>query len=125
VYGESERKAQRAMTAAEQLLRGLAAADRSCLDSVLAVPVTGSRTPAGAPCTTAGLDGDARALVRLAALLAVEGPTPSVCWAAELALVTGVGDDVLIAVLLAVRSCAQTAQMELTASSLAAALDDH
>jgi len=57
-------------------------------------------------------------------LLAVEGPTPSVCWAAELVSVRGVGDDGLIAVLLAVISCAQTAQVELTASSLAAALDD-
>ena len=122
-YQEPKREAEPAMNA-EELLRGLAAADRSCLDSVLSVPLSGGRGPAGRPSATAGLDGDARALVRLAALLAVEGPTPSVCWAAELVSVRGVGDDGLIAVLLAVISCAQTAHVELTASSLAAALDD-
>jgi hypothetical protein len=111
------------VSSAEQLLRGLAAADRSCLDSILAVPVAGDRSPAGRPCEGAGLEPEARALVRLAALLAVEGPTPSVCWAAELATVNGVGDDGLIAVLLAVMSCAQTAQVELTASSLATAFE--
>ena len=114
-------------SAAETLLRRLASADESCLTSVLSAPATrssavgleGGRRPPGA-----ALRPDVRALVRLAALLAVDGPTPSVCWAAELASVNGVTDDDLVAVLLAVMSCARAAQAELTASRLAAAFGE-
>ena len=113
------------MTASEDLLRALAAADTSCLDSVLSAPATRASTgePADRPWPGAVLEPDARAVVRLAALLAVDGPTASVCWAADLATVTGVPDDGLVAVLVAVMSSAQTAEAELTASRLAAALN--
>ena len=119
------------MRPAEELLRGLAAADASCLDAVLSAPVTraSSEQSPGSPSARAGLGTDAvlgrqpRALVRLAALLVVDAPTPSVCWAVELASLTGITDDGLVAVLLAVISCAQTAEAELSATSLAAALD--
>jgi hypothetical protein len=114
------------MSSPEELLRGLAAADSACLDAVLSAPVT--RPSPGDPDTALSgvpvLDGDARALVRLAALLAVEAPTASVCWAAELASAAGVDDEGLVAVLVAVRSCAQVAEVERNASCLAAVFDD-
>lgn len=112
---------------AEALLRCLASADESCLGSVLSAPA--ARTSCaisaadGRP-TSAALTADVRALVRLAALLAVDGPTSSVCWAADLASVAGVTDDDLVAVLLAVISCARAAQVDLTASRLAAVFAD-
>ncbi|HET8980184.1 MAG TPA: hypothetical protein VFN87_18680 [Solirubrobacteraceae bacterium] len=112
---------------AEALLRRLASADESCLGSVLSAPAarTSRAAPgAGVSPASGALAPDVRALVRLAALLAVDGPTPSVCWAAELASVAGVTDDRLVAVLLAVMSCARAAQVELTASRLATVFAD-
>ena len=73
---------------------------------------------AGAP----GLQRRVRALVRVAALLAVDAPTATLRWAVELASATGATDEALAAVL--VKTAAETggAQVVWSASRLALAL---
>ena len=64
-----------------------------------------------------------RALVELAALLAVDAETTSLRWAAERAAVAGADDQALVRVLLASASAAGSAQTASGAARLALALD--
>jgi 4-carboxymuconolactone decarboxylase len=76
---------------AEELLRRLALNDESAVQSVLAgIPEAG-----GVP----ALDAKIRALVSLAALLAMDASTTSLKWMAETAYRAGATDDEIVGVL--------------------------
>jgi len=69
------------------------------------------------------LDRQTRALVQLAALVAVDASTPALRCTAERAAATGVRDEALVHVLLAAARAAGAAQMVRSAPRLALALD--
>jgi 4-carboxymuconolactone decarboxylase len=100
------------VNATEDLLRGLAANDERSARSVL----SGERTHAHA------LDRLTRALVQLAALLAVDAPTVTLRWAVDIASAAGADDDALVRVLVAAASATGTAQTVTSAPRLALAL---
>jgi alkylhydroperoxidase/carboxymuconolactone decarboxylase family protein YurZ len=107
------------VTATGTLLSRLAGADESFLRSVLStVSDPCRRLPGASP----GLDRRISSLVRLAAVLAVDGSSESVCWAADTAAANGADDDDLLAVLLTVAPCAGGGNVAVGASRLAAAL---
>jgi hypothetical protein len=106
------------VTATGALLSRLAGADESCLRSVLSSISACAAMPGASP----GLDRRIRALVRLAAVLAVDGPPASVCWAADAAAASGADDDDLVAVLLTVGPCVGAGDAAVAASRLATAL---
>jgi 4-carboxymuconolactone decarboxylase len=100
---------------ARELLRRLASGDERSLQSVLAPdPSPAAALPL--------LDRLTRTLVRLAALLVLDGSAESLSWAVELASTTGAGDDALVAVLLATGPAAGSAQLVASAPRLALAL---
>ncbi len=103
----------------QQLLRLLAAGDEQCLRSVLspASPLADRRPPAQQP-----LDRRLRALVQLAALVAVGAPTTSLRWAVELACSTGATVEAVVEVLVATAGAAGSAQVVSSAPRLALAL---
>jgi 4-carboxymuconolactone decarboxylase len=105
---------------ARNLLRHLAASDEDSLRMVL-VPTPEFGDWVNAP-TPGALDRRTRALVRLAALFAVDACTESLRWAADLASATGVGDDAVVAALVAAGSAAGSAQLAAGAARLALAL---
>ncbi len=100
------------MDATKDLLRRLAASDEGAIRDVL----TG-RCSHGA-----GLDRVARALVQLAAMLAVDAPTTSVRWAVDVASGAGVDDVALLHVLLSAASVTGAAQTVASAPRLALAV---
>jgi 4-carboxymuconolactone decarboxylase len=75
----------------EELLRRLALNDEAALEDVLGVPVRGDGVP--------GLDPRTRALVRLAALVALGADPASYQWAVADALAAGACDDQVLGVL--------------------------
>ena len=104
---------------ARHLLRRLATGDEICLDAILRPGVaSGDPTPATAPL----LDTRTRLLVQLAALLALDASTESLCWAVDLASAAGADDDALAAVLIVSGHTAGSAQLATSASRLAMAL---
>jgi uncharacterized membrane protein len=104
---------------ARDLLRRLAANDERSLRSVLApTPEFGGNEGSIGP----ALDRQVRVLVRLAALLAVGASTTSLRWAVELASVTGIDEDAVLAALLASAAVAGSAQVVASAPRLALAL---
>jgi 4-carboxymuconolactone decarboxylase len=103
----------------EQVLHRLSIGDQNLLRSVLApTPEFGSSAPAASQ----PLDRQLRALVRIAALLAVGAPTATLRWAVELALSTGAGADAIVGVLVATAGQAGAAQVVSSAPRLALAL---
>jgi hypothetical protein len=104
---------------ARDLLRRLSAADERSLQSVLAPTPEFDRST---PFEGLALDRRTRVLVRLAALLAVDAPTATLRWAAELAASTGAGDDVLVCALTCTAAETGTAQLVRSAPRLALAL---
>jgi 4-carboxymuconolactone decarboxylase len=107
-------------TAAEQLLRGLAAGDEGLLRSVLAVSPAGM-WPSQAPSTRVPPP-STRALVHLAALLAAGGSTTSLRWAVELALHAGAEDEEIVEVLATVAAVVGSARVVAAAPRLALAI---
>jgi hypothetical protein len=103
----------------QELLALLAASDEQALRAVLA-PTPEFSAAAGTP---AMLERRTRVLVRLAALMALNAPTTSLRWAAELALATGLRDEMLAAALAAAAGSAGTAVTSACAPRLATALD--
>lgn len=104
---------------ARQLLRRLAANDEACLAKVL-WPGSGTEDPGSEHPPL--LDTRTSLLVRLAALLALDASTESLCWAVDLARAAGADDDALAAVLIASGRTAGAAQLATSASRLAVAL---
>ncbi len=104
----------------EELLRRLAAGDERCLRWALG-PVT-ARDDSGEGWAPV-LGREERALVQLAALIAVDAGTASLRWAAERAGATGVDDQTLVHVLLIVGPTAGAAQTVTSAPRLGLALD--
>jgi len=100
------------VNATEQLLRRLADNDEVCLQAVLA-----SERP-----DAAVLDRETWALVRLAALLAVDAATASLRWAVDVASAKGLDDVALVQVLLTAASAVGAAQTVANAPRLALAL---
>jgi hypothetical protein len=98
--------------ATKELLRALAQNDERRIRDVLA-----GSCPYGA-----SLDRAALALVRLAAMLAVDASTTSVRWAADVAGCAGVDDATLVDVLLLVASATGAAQTVASAPRLALAV---
>jgi alkylhydroperoxidase family enzyme len=98
--------------ATKELLRRLAASDERSIRDVL----TGRRCPYG------GLDRVARALVQLAAMLAVDAPTTSVRWAVDVASGAGADDAALLRVLVSAASASGAAQTVASAPRLALAV---
>jgi 4-carboxymuconolactone decarboxylase len=94
------------------LLRRLATSDEHCIREVLA----------GARPHAAALSPVARALVQLAAMLAVDAPTTSVRWAVDVASTAGLDDAALVRVLVSAASAAGTAQTVASAPRLALAV---
>jgi 4-carboxymuconolactone decarboxylase len=107
-------------TAAEQLLRGLAAGDESALRSVLDVSRRRLRNPE--PCSGRALPAETWALVHVAALLASGGSTTSLRWAVELALKAGAEDDEIVEVLVTVAAIVGSARVVAAAPRLALAI---
>jgi 4-carboxymuconolactone decarboxylase len=100
------------MDGTEQLLRRLAVGDEGCLQRALS----------GRPPADPALDRATRALVQLAALLAVDAGTTSLRWAVDVASAAGVDDASLVQVLLIAASATGTAQAMASAPRLALAL---
>jgi 4-carboxymuconolactone decarboxylase len=100
------------MDGGAELLRRLAAGDESSLRAVLSA----------APPADAALDRATRALVQLAALLALDAGTVSLRWAVDVASAAGVDDVSLVQVLLTAASATGTAQAVASAPRLALAL---
>jgi alkylhydroperoxidase family enzyme len=96
----------------KDLLRRLAASDERSIRDVL----TGRCGHAD------GLDRVARALVQLAAMLAVDAPTTSVRWAVDVASTAGVDDAALVRVLVSAASATGAAQTVASALRLALAV---
>lgn len=107
-------------TGAEQLLRGLAAADETVLGSVLDVSRRQLRNPRS--CSNRTLPAETFALVHLAALLASGGSTTSLRWAVELALQSGAEDDEIVDVLVTVAAIVGSARVVAAAPRLALAI---
>lgn len=105
---------------AEQLLRGLAAADETVLRSVLDVSRRQLRNPRR--CSDRALPAETFALVHLAALLAAGGSTTSLRWAVELALQSGAEDDEIVDVLVTVAATVGSARVVAEAPRLALAI---
>ena len=103
----------------EALLRRLAAADEGSLKPLLA-PCSGLGD-APAPGSQV-LDQRLRALIRLAALLAIDAPTTSLRWAVELAASTGATSQAITEVLAATAAASGSAQVVASAPRLALAL---
>jgi hypothetical protein len=104
---------------ARQLLRRLAANDEACLANVMRPGVGPEHAQPG---TQPMLDARTSWLVRLAALLALDASTESLCWAVDLASAAGVDDDALAAVLIVSGRTGGSAQLATSASRLALAL---
>jgi len=100
----------------EELLRGLAAGDDHSLRAIRVSPQDVAHGAAAmvAPRT--------RVLVRLAALLAVDAPTTSLKWAVERASATGISDEEIVGVLLAVGEAVGFARVVSVAPRLALAI---
>jgi len=98
--------------ATKELLRRLAASDERSIRDVLS-----GRCQQGD-----GLDRIARALVQLAAMLAVDAPTTSVRWAVDVASTAGVDDAALVRVLVSAASATGAAQTVASALRLALAV---
>jgi 4-carboxymuconolactone decarboxylase len=96
----------------KELLRRLAAGDERSVQAVLSA----------APPHGAALDRGTRALVQLAALLAVDAGTPSLRWAVDVASAAGVDDASLVQVLLTAAAATGAAQAVTSAPRLALAL---
>jgi alkylhydroperoxidase family enzyme len=107
-------------TAAEQVLRGLAAGDESALRSALDVSRRGRRDPRPNPGRS--LPPETCALVQLAALLTAGGSTTSLRWAVELALQSGADDDEIVEVLVATAAIVGAARVVAAAPRLALAI---
>ncbi len=103
----------------EQLLRRFAAADEGSLKSLL-TPRAGFGDPQ--PPGGQALDRNLRALVRLAALLAIDAPTTSLRWAVELAASTGASEEAITEVLAMTAAASGSAQLVASAPRLALAL---
>ncbi len=99
----------------EELLRRLALNDERAVESLLGTVV--------ADLETAGLDAKTHALVRLAALISIEGATPSYEWGVSVALAAGASDEEIVDVLVAVAPIVGLARVNSAASELALALD--
>lgn len=108
------------MSAAERLLRGLAAGDESLLRSVLTVSTAEAQSVR--PSTPGALPPATSALVLLAALLAAGGSTTSLRWAVDLAAHAGAHDDEVIEVLRTVAAVVGSAQVVAAAPRLALAI---
>jgi 4-carboxymuconolactone decarboxylase len=107
------------MSDAKDLLRRLTAGDEGCLRAVLApMPEVETATRL----TRSSLDHRIRALVRLAALVAVDAPTTSLRWAVELAAAAGADDRAIVRTLIASAPATGAAQVVSTAPRLALAL---
>ena len=96
------------------LLRRLAMSDEGTFESVFVAGSTYNDTPA--------LGDKARALVRLAALIATEAAAPSYQWAVTTARAAGVSEDELTGVLVNVGPIVGTARVASAALALALAL---
>ena len=107
------------MSEERDLLYRLARQDERLLRTVLR-PTPELNGTAASPGSS--LDPRTRFLVRLAALLAGDASTESVCWAVELAATNGADDDAVAAVLIAAGGAAGSAQLVASAPRLALAL---
>ncbi|MBV8431154.1 MAG: carboxymuconolactone decarboxylase family protein [Solirubrobacterales bacterium] len=101
------------------LLRRLGDSNEPSLRRVMVpVPHPGAEPGADEP----GLDSRTKALVRLAALVALEAPTPCLCWAVELARGAGVDDGRIVAALLTAAAAESQARLEAGATPIALGL---
>lgn len=107
-------------TAAEQLLRGLAAGDEALLRSVLAVSPRNTRSPLLSP--RRRLPPETRALIHVAALLAAGACTTSLRWAVELASRAGADDEEIVDVLVTAAAIVGSARVVAAAPRLALAI---
>jgi 4-carboxymuconolactone decarboxylase len=98
----------------EDQLRRLAINDVSCLDSLNRIEGTCS----GVAC----LDPRAASLVRLAVLVALDGPSPTIEWATSNAIAAGVTDDEVVGVLATAAPLIGTARVVAAAPRIAGAL---
>ena len=100
------------MDTTKDLLRRLAASDERSIREVMT----------GSPCPHGSLDRVARALVQLAAMLAVDASTTSVRWAVDVASGAGIDDAALVRVLVSAASAAGAGQTVASAPRLAVAV---
>jgi 4-carboxymuconolactone decarboxylase len=107
-------------TAAEQMLRGLAAGDEGLLRSVLAVSPLNARSPLLTSRTK--LPAQTRALIHVAALVAAGACTTSLRWAVELASRSGADDDEIVEVLVTAAAIVGSARVVAAAPRLALAI---
>ncbi len=107
-------------TAAEQLLRGLAAGDEGMMRSVLAASHPSARSPLVTPGRK--LSAETRALIQLAALLASGACTTSLRWAAERASRSGADDEKIVEVLVTAATIVGSARVVAEAPRLALAI---
>jgi len=98
----------------QELLRRLALNDERALESVLHVSVTDARG--------SGLGAKTHALVRLAALVALESASASYAWSVAAALAAGADEDEIVAVLVAVAPLVGLARVNRAAPKIAAAI---
>ncbi|HEY2998117.1 MAG TPA: carboxymuconolactone decarboxylase family protein [Acidimicrobiales bacterium] len=98
----------------EELLRRLALNDEAALEDVLGVPLGGDGVP--------GLDPRTRALVRLAALVALDADPASYQWAVADALAAGAGDEEVLGVLVALAPVAGLVRVGAAAPQVALAI---
>jgi 4-carboxymuconolactone decarboxylase len=109
----------RMVAAHEQLLRQLMVTDESCVRAVIGLaPDPGDPSAANEAALTARV----AALVRLAALFAVDAPTTSLRWAADLASCAGAVDEEIVGVLVTVGCDIGFARLVCAAPRLALAI---
>ena len=99
-------------------MRGAVAAQAVSADGTLGSIFDGELTDLEA----SGLGDKARALVRLAALIAVDAGVPSYQWAVSVARAAGIRDDQVTGVLLSVAPVVGSARVASAAPGLASAL---
>lgn len=102
------------MRAHEDRLRRLAINDAASIGSVL--------TPGPADARPDDLDPHATALVRLAVLIALDGPAPAFEWATAAAIASGVTEDEIVGVLVAAAPLVGSSHVVSAAPRLARAM---
>ena len=102
------------MATHEEILRHLALHDEQCIQSVLGIRLSSDKA--------AGLDAKARALVRLAALVALGASYLSYSWAVEAALAAGATADEVVGTLIAVAPITGLARVVLATPEVACAI---
>jgi 4-carboxymuconolactone decarboxylase len=98
----------------EEILRRLALCDEQCIESLLGIRLSDAEA--------AGLDPKARALVRLAALIATGGSCVSYGWAVDAAVTAGATADEIVGALIAVAPISGLARVVAASPEVACAI---